>query len=34
MGNHANTPMGNVWLWSIATVVIALNMILLWNILH
>ena len=33
MGIHANTPMGNVWLRLIAGIVIALNIILLWNTL-
>ena len=33
MGSHANTPMGNVWLWLIATVVIGLNLALLWKTL-
>ena len=33
MGSHANTPMGNVWLWLTAAIVIALNLILLWNTL-
>jgi manganese transport protein len=34
MGSHANTPMGNVWLWSIAAIVIFLNVILLWTTLR
>lgn len=32
MGSHANTPRGKILLWAIAAIVIALNLILLWNI--
>lgn len=31
MGCHANTPAGKVWLWSVAGLVILLNLILLWQ---
>jgi len=31
MGVHANTPWGKVWLYLIAAIVIALNLILLWK---
>jgi manganese transport protein len=33
MGTHANTPYGKLWLFLIAAIVIALNMILLWNVI-
>jgi manganese transport protein len=31
MGTHANTAYGKLWLWLVAAIVIALNMILLWK---
>lgn len=31
MGTHANTEYGKLWLWLVATIVIALNLILLWK---
>ncbi len=31
MGTHANTAYGKLWLWLVATIVIALNLILLWK---
>ena len=34
MGTHANTPMGKVWLWMMAIIVIGLNFILIWNLSH
>ena len=31
MGTHANTAYGKLWLWLVAAIVIALNLILLWK---
>jgi len=31
MGTHANTTLGKAWLWLVAAIVIALNLILLWK---